>query len=165
MKETSIAVYPLNVEAKPLTCDYDLLNMYVLGIKATGGTPLYGALRDLIEKEDITRAIAFSDGQPTDSHLISSSDSYYLSQGSGLALEVVSLYVEKKISVDTIFIGQKDSDNAKELQELAKQTGGTFVCFEDTKTLSSSLKYLSPRYRALLSNPEIKARVEHGEQI
>ena len=161
--ETSIAVYPLTKESKALTCDYDLLNMYVLGIGPTGGTPLYGTLQKLIVEQKITRAIAFSDGGPTDSQLLES-DSFF-SRGSALAHSVVRQFIEKEVPVDTIFIGEKESNGHNELQELSLLTGGTCVHFTDMQTLGQSLKYLAPKFRALLANPEIKARIERGEQI
>src|SRR5271155_651408 len=52
-QETSICIYPLNAASKPLTCNYDILNMYWNSISATGGTPLYTILESLIEKENI----------------------------------------------------------------------------------------------------------------
>jgi len=164
MKDTSIAVYPLNREPKPLTCDYDLLNMYVLGLKATGGTYLYTTLKKMIE-QSITRAIVFSDGGPTDSCLVRDPDSYNYMKDDTLALSIVKEYKEKEIQIDCIFIGLEDSNGYKELQELSKQTNGTFVHFKDTSSLAKSLKYLAPKYVALLANPEIKARIERGEAI
>jgi hypothetical protein len=58
-----------------------------------------------------------------------------------------------------------DSKGYKILKELAEKTGGIFVHFKDSASLSSSLKYLSPGLRGLLSNPELKAKIERGEKI
>src|SRR5215831_20957994 len=41
-QDTSIAVYPLNAEKRPLICNYDAVTGYVNGVWATGGTPIYG---------------------------------------------------------------------------------------------------------------------------
>jgi hypothetical protein len=164
--DTSIAVYPLNAPSKPLSCDYDLINMYVGGIGSTGGTPVYSSLQDLIEKENITRAILFSDGSPTDSQLKGGGvDSYYSPYDKEKAKKVIALYKGKELAIDTIYIGQKDTPGYKEMEEIAKQTNGIFVHFQDTLSLSNSLKYLSPGFRGLLANPEIKARIERGEKI
>jgi Mg-chelatase subunit ChlD len=63
--ETSIAVYPLNDDPKPLTCNYDLLNMAVSGIRATGGTPLYAKTQVALNSSDsYDRLVIFSDGDP-----------------------------------------------------------------------------------------------------
>jgi hypothetical protein len=170
-QDTSIAVYPLNASKKPLTCDFDLVNAYVGGIWATGGTPIYTTLKNLVNAdydnvpENITRAIVFSDGSPTDSSIYGNEGMFGYSDSGYLAKEVVKIYQEKKIPVDTIYIGTKDTQPHKEMQKLAELTGGTCVHFQDTLSLSKSLKYLAPKFRALLSNPEIKARIERGEQI
>ncbi len=167
--DTSIAVYPINAANKPLTCDYDLVNLYVNGIWATGGTELYSKLKELIEKENITRAIAFSDGSPTDSHISPNaegmSNSWNWGDDGTIARKTVAMYVEKKVPVDTIYIGYDTDKPYKEMAELARVTGGVFVHFKDTASLSSSLKYLSPGFRGLLANPEIKARIERGEKV
>jgi hypothetical protein len=48
---------------------------------------------------------------------------------------------------------------------IAEQTGGVFIHFKDSKSLTSGLKYLSPGLRGMLMNPEIKAKIEKGETI
>lgn len=151
--ETSVAVYPMNAESKPLTNNYALVTMYVNGIQATGGTPLYSTLSEMLESEKLTRAIVFSDGKPNNG------DSYLHRD------EVISISKGREVPVDTVFIGLKGSTGYKELEQLAKDTGGIFVWFEDSTSLSRSLKYLSPGLRGLLSNPDVKARIEKGEQI
>src|SRR5690348_16107933 len=52
--DTSIAVYPMNVAAKPLTIDYTMANLFVGGIRATGGTPLFTTMINMITDESIT---------------------------------------------------------------------------------------------------------------
>jgi hypothetical protein len=164
---TSICLYPLNIDPKPLTVDYDLLNLFVLGIKAGGGTSLYGKLNLMITNESITRGVVFSDGSPTDSKLIGHSESWD-SKPPDSAIGVIKKYQEKEIPIDTIFIGESydnTSGGYAEMKKIAEMTGGTFIHFKDSLSLSSGLKYLSPRYRALLSNPEIKERIQRGETI
>lgn len=167
-QDTSVCVYPLNAAQKPLLCDYDVIKMYVNGIGATGGTPIYTTLGKMIESESITRGILFSDGSPTDSSILSkpkddsmSNEWSYVRDGS-LAHKVVDQYIKKEISIDTIFIGYGES---KELQELARLTGGTYLHFTDINTLRKNLKYLAPKYVALLANAELKAKIERGETI
>lgn len=166
--DTSIAVYPLNASRKQLTCDFDLVNMYVNGIWATGGTPIYGTLSTLIETESITRAVVFSDGDPTDSSCLeieSNSAFHYGGWTKNLAPETIKKFNAKESPIDTIYIGDAGTNGYKEMKELARLTNGTFIHFKDTASLSSGLKYLAPKYRALLSNPEIKAKIERGENV
>lgn len=166
--DTSIAIYPLNKDAQRLVCDYDLVNLYVSGLQATGGTPIYGKLTDLITKEDITRAVLFSDGSPTDSSILSSDNNEVNSWGSKpkeVAIGTIKKYTDKEIPIDTIFIGIEESSGYKEMKKIADLTNGTFIHFKDTNSLSTGLKYLAPKYRALLANPDIKARIERGENV
>ena len=171
--DTSITIYPLNANPRGLICDYDVINIYISTIWDTGGTPLYGTLAKLIETEEITRAIVFSDGSPTDFHLLLSDnieapkESYIKNQ----ATAILDKYVTENIPIDTIYIGEdkdwsgKESSGYTEMKSIADYTGGTFCNFKDSKTLSTSLKYLAPKYRALLANEELKKRIEKGEQI
>lgn len=157
-KSTSIAIYPMNAEHKTLTCNYEIASVYTSTLQATGGTPLYETLMKLIETEKITRAVAFSDGSPNGRLLNNENIESF-------PYQVVGKYKSSEIPIDTVYIGLKDTQPAKEMEKIAEITGGTFVHFEDSKTLSKSLKYLAPIYRALLANPEIKARIEKGETI
>ena len=145
--DTALALYPLNAPSKNLSNNFADIAIYGMGIPATGGTPLYGKLKEMLEKENITRAVAFSDGQPTDD----------FNKGT-----CISEYNNKKISIDTIFIGSIGHGDAA-MKELAEATGGIFLHFTDASVLAQSFKYLTPAYRGLLMNPEVKAKVERGE--
>lgn len=151
--ETSVAVYPMNAECKTLTNNYTMITMYINGVDATGGTPLYRTLIKMLKEEKLTRGIVFSDGCPNND------DSVYYKD------EAINAAKEKEIPIDTVFIGYKDSLGYNELKNLAEKTGGIFVWFEDSTSLNRSLKYLSPGLRGLLTNPDIKQRIEKGEVI
>jgi hypothetical protein len=142
--ETSVAVYPYNMESKGLTNIFDMVNAFVQGIKATGSTPLWLILARMLDAP-ITRAIIFSDGSPTDSES-----------------DEITKACDKHIPVDTVYIGSGDSDI---LKDIAERTGGIYLRFDDTVTFSKQLKYLSPKYVALLSNADLKAKIQRGENI
>lgn len=173
--DTSICLYPLNKEGKTLTLDYDLLNIFVMGITASGNTPLYTTLKKMIEKESITRAVVFSDGSPTDSKLLGDSENYF--PRTEIAKDVVKIFQNKEISIDTIYIGSGHtmvdesedgmvrSQGYLEMEELAKQTGGIFIYFKDSTSLSKNLKYLAPKYRALLMNEDLKRKISEGGTV
>lgn len=170
MKDTSVAVYPLNAAPKSLICDYDIVNMYVGGIDATGGTPIFAVLRQLIEKEPITRAVLFSDGDPTDGTVLgneqqTNEDFWYGAKSKTSGLEAIKLYKDKEVPVDTIYIGIDGTKGYREMQEIARLTNGVFIHFKDSSSLSTGLKYLAPKFRALLMNPEIKERIQRGENV
>ena len=163
-QDTSIALYPLNKDKKPLTVDYDILNLFVLGLTAGNGTPLYTKLVDMIDNEKITRAVVFSDGSPTDSKLLGSAESWD-SKPKDFAVSCITKYTDKEVPIDTIFIGQEHDSGYKEMQEIARLTNGVFVHFTDTNKLAQNLKYLAPRYRALLTSADLKEKIQKGETV
>lgn len=152
--DTAIALYPLCAEKRPLVNDFPLVDLQKELLEATGGTPLYTVLTEAITKEPLTRAIAFSDGSPTDTRL-----------NDDVETKCITAYKEKNIPVDTIFIGSSGDSGYKVLQRLADATGGIFIHFQDTNSLKTGLKYLAPATRALLVNEELKKRIEKGESI
>lgn len=146
--DTAIAIYPLNENAQQLNNDFALVGVYASTIQATGMTPLYDILNKMLENNPITRAVAFSDGAPN---------------GRGSEEETVQLYIEKKVPVDTIYIGSATERGFTIMKSLAEKTDGIFLHFTDASVLSKSLKYLSPRLRYMLENAELKEKIERGQ--
>lgn len=146
--DTALALYPLNMPSKSLTLDFADIALYGKNIPATGGTPLYSKLLQLINMEPITRAIAFSDGGPTDQE----EDS-------------IPAYIKKKIPIDTVYLGSSENDpGAVVMKSIAERTGGIFLHFTDTSVFAKAFKYLTPAYRAMLTSGTIdKKKLERGE--
>lgn len=163
-RDTALAVYPLNVDSKPLTCNFDLLNLLVASIGPTGGTPLYGKTTEMLQSVDTyTRGILFSDGEPTDEL-----DYEYSDEGQGRVdrkERMIALALAKKIPLDTVYIGPADTKGYNIMKEIADRTGGIFIHFKDSASLSQNLKYLAPALRGILMNSELKAKIERGETI
>lgn len=165
-RDTALAVYPLNVEAKPLTCNFDLLNLLVASINATGGTPLYSKTTEMLQSPDgYTRGILFSDGEPTDDSRYYSSDDSEENIGKSHKDIMIDLAISKKIPLDTVFIGTESSSGYRLMKEIADRTGGIFIHFKDSASLSANLKYLAPALRGILMNADLKAKIERGESI
>lgn len=160
--DTALALYPLNAEAKSLTNILASIGIYAATIDATGGTPLYTKLLQMLEKEDITRAVAFSDGSPTDNHRSYDYESNTEEQPRDKHTETVQKYTAKKIPIDTIYIGEFGASGYITMKRIADETGGIFLHFTDASVLAKSLKYLTPLYRALLMDKETKEKVEKG---
>jgi hypothetical protein len=168
--ETSVAVVPFSgvdnigygVKAQSLTCMYDLINAYLGPVRATSGTPLYGTMKKILTDFNITRGILFSDGGSTDKTL----NGWQLDEEEDIPSSkeepAVMLAIEKKIPFDTVYIG---GGTSPELKHIADVTGGVYLEFTDTSIFAKQMKYLSPRYVALLANAELKAKVERGESI
>lgn len=154
--ETSVAIYPFCASSQPLTSMYDVINAYVGGIHATGGTPLYTTMLKILNEVKVTRSILFSDGDPTDQL-----------NGYGEELQrndelAIAKAIELHVPFDTCYIGYGES---RVLQEIAEKTGGIYLKFDTTMSFAKNLKYLSPRYVALLANADLKERIQRGETI
>lgn len=145
----AVAVYPMTNKPKTLVNNWMLIDMFVNGIFELGSTPLYATLRQAVLNEPINHAIVFSDGIPDLSDRNHSED-------------VINLCKEKKIKVDTCYIGSGESP---ELKMLAEKTGGIYLNFDNPNVFAQNMKYLAPTYRAMLANPEVKARIEKGEKL
>jgi hypothetical protein len=102
-------------------------------IAATGGTPIGEELQFVLENLPITRAVLISDGEKT-----------------GIdPIPIAQMFGEAGIPIDAIFIG----DSGRRTMELiAEYSGGIFIEFKDVAKLADSLKYLSPKYRAMLTS-------------
>jgi hypothetical protein len=159
-KDTSLAIYPLNKTPQALTCNYDVLNLYVGTIRESGGTPLYTITTKMLNEADLTRGVLFSDGSPTDGHA-----GYGEEYDKDLKEDMINLAIAKKVPLDTIFIGYDGERGYDLLKEIADRTGGIFVHFKDAKALGASLKYLAPALRGILMNAELKEKIQRGETI
>lgn len=150
--DTAIALYPLNVDAKSLSNNYAAVGLYAMSIQATGGTPLYQVLEKMLDSENLTRAVAFSDGGPN-------GGTYEYNPLHKLLCEK---YRSKKVPIDTIFIGHAGDSGYETMKRIAEDTGGIFLHFTDASVLAKNLKYLTPAYRALLSDDNTRKQVESG---
>jgi len=174
-KDTSCAIVPFSgvdnphhgVKAQALTNNYTIINAYLGPIRSTSSTPLYGTMDKILTDFKITRAILFSDGGSTDK-TVSSNWGYHdpddpeFPQDTTFQEEpAVIKAIEMKIPFDCVAIGA----DSEELKHIAKVTGGIYIHFTDTTVFAKNMKYLSPKYVALLSNAELKAKVERGDTI
>lgn len=165
-RDTAVSVYPLNADPKPLTCNFDLLNLLVASIGPTGGTPLYGKTIELLnDASAFTRGILFSDGEPTDGSGYYSAYEEDVPSRTNIKEQMIDLAVAKKIPLDTIYIGPANNAGYRLMKEIADRTGGIFIHFVDSASLSQNLKYLAPALRGILMNAELKAKIERGESI
>lgn len=165
-RDTALAVYPLNVDPKPLTCNFDLLNLLVASIGATGGTPLYGKTTEMLNSGDgYTRGILFSDGEPTDGDHRGWAFEEENEQSGDPKESMIALAISKKIPLDAVYIGLANEGGYRLMKEIADRTGGIFIHFKDSASLSANLKYLAPALRGILANAELKAKIERGESI
>lgn len=142
--DSAVAIYPLNKAKQPLTNIPGLIFAYVMGIEATGGTPIYAKLGEILLDNTCNHAIIFSDGAPTD-------DDYNRS---------IEKFKARGIKIDTVYIGGGESIV---LKGIAEATGGVYLHFTDASIFKTGLKYLAPKFRAMLTSGDFKERLEKGQ--
>jgi Mg-chelatase subunit ChlD len=151
---TAVSVYPMNPEdghAKiSLTSKmYDVATA-VKTYHATGSTPMFETLTDMLDNESLTRGILFSDGSPNHTNTKEAT---------------ITKAIEKKIPIDTVFIGYAtDTYAIAIMKEIAERTGGIFMIFEPGKAnFKTAFKYLSPGYRAMLMDKSFVEKLQEGK--
>lgn len=137
--DTALAMYtvPLDSNTIKLTNQAALIILGSLALDAPGGTPIGDTLNNLIEHEPITRAVLISDGEATDN-----------------PFHAVDLFVKAEVPIDCVHIG-RSAAGEETLQRIAELTGGKYLKFSDVSKFVGACKYLSPKYRALLSDPSV----------
>jgi Mg-chelatase subunit ChlD len=144
---TAVGIFPLNSEAIKTDTNLPAIASEVLKIKAVGSTPLVDTIMRALSEKKLTRIIAFSDGVP---------DSSFIDN-------VVTQCRERKIPVDTCFIGSESDTRAISfMRSLAEETGGIFMHLKQGADMRSAFKYLAPAYRAMLMSGDLKDKIEKG---
>jgi Mg-chelatase subunit ChlD len=155
---TALSVYPMNADTSytgsiqtiKLTTDLIAVIKAVKQIRATGGTPLYETLLEMLEKEELTRGIVFSDGAPQRTNEVKE--------------EAFRIAKEKKIPVDSVYIGEDDKNAIELMKEIAERTGGVFLHFKPGKAnFRTAFKYLTPGLRAMLMDKSFVEKLQKGE--
>ena len=155
--DTAIALrtFPAGV-ALDLTNVGLIIESSAQAITAGGGTPMRECLQNCYDLP-ITRGIIVSDGCATDWREFD--DEY------GDAVKnVLKPYIDKKIPIDCVHIGDSSSGEAL-LQRIAELTGGLYIKFTDVSAFSSAFAYLTPGYRAMLTDGTIDASKIGAKEI
>lgn len=135
--KTAVAIYPLNAEKLELCSNLPAVALMVKKIGAIGGTPLIERLARMLTENNLTRAIAFSDG------------SWHRDERCYAAV------VAKGIPVDTVYIADTyvDPIASEAMRKLARDTDGIYLQFERGKSnFRTAFKYLSPGLRYMLAD-------------
>lgn len=121
-------------------------------ITAFASTPLFNTIdRALRAKPQLTRMIAFSDGEPD-------------WDDRNLEPTVLKTAKEVGIPIDTVYIGSTGTTGQATMKRIAEATGGIALVFDPAKgvNFAESLKYLAPKKRLLLMDAKFKADLEAG---
>ena len=140
--KTAVAIYPMNESPLALSSNLPALAILVQKIHATGSTPLLQTLKDILRKENLTRAIVFSDGQPDNDR----------------GIETIA---EFKKPVDTVYIGRDNPYAEDFMRRLAEATGGIYLKFDpNSPNFRNSFKYLSPGLRYMLADKSFVEKLQ-----
>jgi len=161
--DTSVAIetFPRHKHSLELTCNRSLIMNFVHMIDAGGDTPMRKCVEWCIEGISMTRGVIVSDGSPTDWH---GNFEYEMSNDSQNEDSVLKRYIEQKIPLDCVHIGDATSGEAF-LKKIAEATGGIFLKFTDTSAFSTAFGYLTPAFRAMLTSGEVNAKGLGAKEI
>jgi Mg-chelatase subunit ChlD len=151
--DTSVAIetFPPLIEL-PLTSLPLMITTSLFNMDASGNTPMRSCVERCISKIPMTRGIIVSDGEATDW-----GRSYYDEDESDLksCAAVLNPYKQAGIPIDCVHIG--DSSGEELLRRIAHETGGVYLKFTDVSAFSNSFGYLTPGYRAMLTDGRVSA--------
>lgn len=119
----------------PLTVDQGRLIVAALQLTAYGGTPMGHAMAFTLDNVPLTRGVLISDGQP-DSEVQVENEA--------------KRYAAAEIPIDCVHIGREPQGEAL-LKRVAEMTHGIYIKFTDVEAFSRALTYLTPRFRAMLT--------------
>ncbi len=149
------------VETFPASLSLDLTNVSIMittsvaTISASGNTPMRSCVQLCLEKVPMTRGIIVSDGEATDWHCYDLGD-----DGEEVATstkdELLAKYKASQTPIDCVHIG--DSSSGEELlRRIARETSGIYLKFTDVNAFSKGFSYLTPGYRAMLTDGRVDA--------
>lgn len=142
LTNTSLAVetFPPSLELA-LTNVAVMITSSVATLQASGNTPMRRCVEACLEKIPMTRGIIVSDGEATDWRDYNA---------------ILLKYKQASIPIDCVHIG--DSTSGEELlRRIAKETGGLYIKFSDVNAFSKGFSYLTPGYRAMLTDGSVSA--------
>lgn len=157
-RDTALGMYTISTGREyPLTNLYIPLLGYIRELQASGGTPTIATLDKVISKEKVSRVVLVSDGESgaLDWYSTGREGSSFTST----ARVVLDKYKERKIPIDTVFIGSQGDESSsgyKEMSLIADYTDGLFMFFKSGESFRSKFKYLAPAFRGMLVAGEIK---------
>jgi hypothetical protein len=151
-----------------LTSNQLILSTAAFGLTPLGSTPMFQCVQNMLTMVPMTRAIIVSDGEATDWHDFNDKDynedddSAHKVKSPGIGL--LKLYKEQGIPIDCVHIG--DSTSGEELlRRIALQTGGIYMKFTDVGSFAKNFAYLTPGYRAMLTDGSVSAESLGAKEI
>lgn len=161
LNNTSIAIetFPESI-CLPLTTNAALLSGFGFGLQASGNTPMRACVDRCLKKIPMTRGIIVSDGEATDWN------SYFSNEEENYpnADQVLLQYKEMGIPIDCVHISN-DHGGEELLRRIAATTGGLFIKFTDVGAFAQAFSYLTPGYRAMLTDGRVSAEQMGAREV
>jgi Mg-chelatase subunit ChlD len=132
--KVAMYTFPSDERDLSLTNAAPILQLRLNDLEGDGGTPLGRSMAKILERESMTRAVIVSDGE-ADSR----------------CEEEAREFREAGIPIDCVHIGTS-TKGERTLQQIAEITGGKYIKFTDLSSFSGAMKYLAPKFRALLNS-------------
>jgi hypothetical protein len=149
---TAVEIAPLNENPLALTKNLPKLSIDLKAIQPSGGTPIFGFIEKLVNAQPTkkyTRALIFTDGQPTD---------YDYHDIPVLMAKARAL----EIPIDFIVISAYPhlAETSEQIKKLAEDSGGTYMNCKDGKSFKEKMKFFAPLLRHML--PSVASKDERG---
>jgi Mg-chelatase subunit ChlD len=154
-KNTAIAIetFPEGFEL-PLSSNLSVLQTAGFGIEASGNTPMRACVERSLSKIPMTRGVIVSDGEATDWRR---DEEHYEEETRARVDVVLAKYKDAGIPIDCVHIAS-DSGGEALLRRIAEVTGGIYLKFTDVSAFANSFGYLTPGFRAMLTDGRVSAR-------
>lgn len=149
---TAVEIAPLNENAIALTKNLPKISIDLKAIQPSGGTPIFGFIEKLVNAQPTkkyTRALIFTDGQPTD---------YCYHDIPELMRKARAL----EIPIDFIVISAHTQlgEASEQIKKLAEDSGGTYMNCKDGKAFKEKMKFFAPLLRHML--PSVASKDDRG---
>jgi len=162
---TAIAIetFPPSISI-PLTNNLAVLSASSFGLDASGNTPMRACVERSLEKFKMTRGVIVSDGEATDWNRRNYSDDLDGEVGNCPTDDILFKYKQLGIPIDCVHISN-DSGGEALLRRIAKETGGIFMKFTDVSSFAANFGYLTPGFRAMLTDGSLTAEQLGAKEI
>lgn len=159
-RDTALGLYTISTGKEfKLSTNYVHLLGEIRQLHDSGGTPTIATLDKIQEKENVNRVVIVSDGESGAIELQnewSDEGQNNLYKFTKQSLDVLDKYKNKKILIDTVFIGDTGSNGEREMRMIADYTGGLFLVFKSGESFRTKFKYLAPAFRGMLTTGQVK---------
>jgi hypothetical protein len=151
-----------------LTSNMIRANMFASALHANNGTPMHKCIVKCLSAVPMTRGVLVSDGQADNwpdwadiPFVGDSSEGPVKLPGDA---SILTKYKNQGIPIDCVHISQA-TQGEDLLRRIARETGGIFIKFTDVSIFSTAFAYLTPGFRAMLTDGRITAEQMGAKEL